>query len=129
MFGMSMTEIVVILLIALIFMGPEKIPEAAKFVGKMMREVRKASNLLRDAVMVEEERPKPIRPKPLTESSSGATDKKTAMRDPDPMIDVRIRRMNPARPVDGVEQVALANAAPQVKHREVYLHVPYDETI
>jgi sec-independent protein translocase protein TatB len=37
-------EILVILLVALIFLGPEKLPEVARQIGKVMGEVRKISN-------------------------------------------------------------------------------------
>lgn len=54
MFGMSMAEIGVILVLALVILGPEKLPEVARTIGKTLREVRKAGNLLRDAIMIEE---------------------------------------------------------------------------
>ena len=56
MFGMSLAEIGIIFLIALVFLGPEKIPELARMLGKTMREVRKAGAMLRDALEFEEER-------------------------------------------------------------------------
>lgn len=54
MFGMSFAEIGVILVLALVLLGPEKLPEVARTAGKALREVRKASNLLRDAIMLED---------------------------------------------------------------------------
>ena len=54
MFGMSMAEIGVILVLALVILGPEKLPEVARTIGKTLREVRKAGNMLRDAIMIEE---------------------------------------------------------------------------
>lgn len=125
MFGMSLTEIMLILLIALVVMGPEKIPEAARFMGKMMREIRKASNLLRDAVALEDDR-SPIRPTALNTASSGGS--ATVVRDPDPTLDVRVAEMRPVLPAD-VSAVELALAAPPETLRQTYLHVPYDETI
>ena len=41
MFGMGMGELVVILIVALLVLGPDKIPDAAKAIGKTMRELRK----------------------------------------------------------------------------------------
>ena len=43
MFGMGFSEIVVILVVALIFLGPEKLPEAAKSISKGIRDLRKQS--------------------------------------------------------------------------------------
>lgn len=55
MFGMSLTEILVILLAALLVLGPERLPDMARTLGKWMREVRRASNLFRDAFMLEDD--------------------------------------------------------------------------
>jgi sec-independent protein translocase protein TatB len=41
MFGMGMGEIMVILVVALLVLGPDKIPEAAKSIGKVIRDLRK----------------------------------------------------------------------------------------
>ena len=55
MFGMSFPEIFVILALALVILGPEKLPDVARTLGKALREMRKAGNTLRDAIMLEEE--------------------------------------------------------------------------
>ena len=44
MFNTSGTELLVILLVALIVLGPEKLPEAARKVGNVMREIRRMSS-------------------------------------------------------------------------------------
>ncbi len=44
MFGLGTWEIALILVAALIFIGPAKLPELAKTVGKGMREMRRAMN-------------------------------------------------------------------------------------
>ena len=41
--GMGSLEILLILVVALIIWGPERIPEIAKTLGKVMRTIRKAS--------------------------------------------------------------------------------------
>ncbi len=43
MFNTSGTELLVILLVALIVLGPEKLPEAARKLGGFMRELRRMS--------------------------------------------------------------------------------------
>ena len=55
MFGMSLAEISVILILALVVLGPEKLPDLARTIGKTLREIRRAGNMLRDAVMLEDE--------------------------------------------------------------------------
>lgn len=48
MFGLGVGEIVVILFIALIFIGPKKLPELARGLGKGMREFQNAARGLGD---------------------------------------------------------------------------------
>lgn len=52
--GIGFSEILIILLITLVVVGPEKIPDVARMIGKGVREVRRASNLFRDMFMLEE---------------------------------------------------------------------------
>jgi sec-independent protein translocase protein TatB len=48
MFGMSGTELIIILVVALILLGPDELPKAARTVGKTLRDIRRASDDLRD---------------------------------------------------------------------------------
>ena len=65
MFGIGMTELLVILVVALIVFGPTKLPDLARSLGRAMHEFRRASNDLRasfnEAV---EPAPPPSRPAP-----------------------------------------------------------------
>ncbi len=47
MFGLGMGEIVIVLVLALILLGPQKLPDAAKQLGKGLREFRKATEDLK----------------------------------------------------------------------------------
>lgn len=62
MFGMGMSEILVILVIALIVIGPKKLPEIAKSLGKAMGEFKRATNDFKESITVTEPPPsyKPI---------------------------------------------------------------------
>ena len=50
MFGMGFSEIVVILVVALIFLGPEKLPGAAKSISKGIRDLRKQTKELQQTI-------------------------------------------------------------------------------
>ena len=47
MFGIGMTELIVIFVIALIVLGPKRLPELARSLGKSLNEFRRASGDLR----------------------------------------------------------------------------------
>lgn len=50
MFGMGMPEILLILAIALIVIGPKKLPDIAKTLGKAMGEFKRATNELKQSI-------------------------------------------------------------------------------
>jgi Tat protein translocase TatB subunit len=47
MFGIGMTELIVIFVIGLVVLGPKRLPELARSLGKSLAEFRRASNELR----------------------------------------------------------------------------------
>lgn len=82
MFGMGGSEILVILIVALLFLGPDKLPDAAKKISKGIREIKKQSRSLQEQIENDEHvggairdlksalrgeelpsKPKPVKPK------------------------------------------------------------------
>ncbi|MFH0729867.1 MAG: twin-arginine translocase TatA/TatE family subunit [Pseudomonadota bacterium] len=53
MFGMGMPEILVILAVALIVIGPKKLPDLAKSLGRAINEFRHATTDLKESLIVD----------------------------------------------------------------------------
>ncbi|HET6147121.1 MAG TPA: twin-arginine translocase TatA/TatE family subunit [Polyangia bacterium] len=60
MFNLGMGEITVILLLALIVLGPKKLPELASGLGKIIRDIRKATNDVKNEIQLDEHIRKPF---------------------------------------------------------------------
>lgn len=50
MFGIGMPEMLIILAVALIFLGPKKLPELAKSLGKALGEFKRATSDLKQSI-------------------------------------------------------------------------------
>ena len=80
MFGIGMPELVVIMVVALIVLGPKRLPEAAKGLGRALREFRHATSSLTEElndaqIMLDEEtreaqRALHAKPKPAASSET-----------------------------------------------------------
>jgi len=55
MFGIGMPEMILILAVALIVIGPKKLPDLAKSLGQALGEFRKATRELKDTIEIESE--------------------------------------------------------------------------
>jgi len=73
MFGIGATELVVILVIALLVFGPNKLPELARSLGRGFGEFRRASYELRQSLMDAAE----PEPPPRTQSARASDTKPT----------------------------------------------------
>lgn len=66
MFGLGTWEIVLVLVLALLVLGPDKLPQVAKTIGRAMREMRRATNDLRMNMELDDLPPRvrPVPPEP-----------------------------------------------------------------
>lgn len=90
MFGMGIGELVVIAIVALLVLGPDKIPEAAQAIGKGLRELRKQTRTVQETLESDEQ------------LSSTVREIKSALRGDDPVPSIKppaagkaISRVNP----------------------------------
>lgn len=97
MFGMGGTEILVILIVALLFLGPDKLPEAAKSISKGIRDLRKQTREFQETIEADERIGGAIR------------DIKSALNGEDPRPRPRPARIAP--PTDAAAAAASAAAA------------------
>ena len=55
MFGIGLPELIVIMIIALVVIGPSKLPDLAKAIGRGMAEFRKATQEIKDSLDLDDE--------------------------------------------------------------------------
>ena len=111
MFGMGFGEIILVCMVVLVVLGPEKIPDVARTLGKTLREVRRATNMLRDAVMIEEQGRNQYRPSPAASASVAPLPHSIALAEIEPYREVLPVTLTPAKLSDTCHTVDLK--APQ----------------
>lgn len=92
--NIGVPELIVVLVIALLVLGPGKLPEVGASLGKTIREFRKASTDLEETVNINQPAPNRLASQPSAPNSLSGTDVATgAARDVTP-------RGTPSDPVD-----------------------------
>jgi Tat protein translocase TatB subunit len=90
MFGIGMPELLLILALALIVLGPKKLPELAKALGKGLAEFRRATDEIKDEFKQMEHE--------IDESSTAATSKN------EPPLEKPAEPAPPTTPPDSTEK-------------------------
>ena len=90
MFGIGVPELILILIVGLIVFGPGKLPEAGRALGKGLREFKKASNALTQALNAE-----PAPQQPQAAAQPAATQPAT---EPPPAQAATAEQEKPAQP-------------------------------
>jgi len=117
MFGLSMTEVVIILGLALLLLGPDQLPSIAKTLGKGMREIRKATDDLKSTFeqemvrLDEPEQPRMLQPVSGDPAAARASALAAASAPPAP-ADPASARAAARRAAAGPDATAAAPAAP-----------------
>ena len=111
MFGLSFGELAIIAILALVLLGPDKLPDAARTFAKGLKEVRKATEDLKDQLGSELSVVNDVQ-KTVTGALEKALD---ASRDTSPAVPLAPRSPPPAASVEnvpGLEAALVEPAAP-----------------
>ncbi|MCB9729928.1 MAG: twin-arginine translocase TatA/TatE family subunit [Deltaproteobacteria bacterium] len=116
MFGLGTWELALILVAALIFIGPNKLPDLARNLGKGVREMRRAmagfEREVQEASRLEDE-PSPPAKADKAAASAGGAPGGTGAASGEPGPDGRVGRAAPHAPV-----APTANAAPDAESKD-----------
>lgn len=127
MFGLSFMEISVILIVALIFLGPKKLPELAKSLGKGIREFRSATEDFKSTIDQEISAPDSKRELPTPKAPAGPTasaDEVEAEVVPAPAAEAKTEEVDSATPSPPESVAGSEEAAPETKPADAIVNAP-----
>jgi TatA/E family protein of Tat protein translocase len=98
MFGIGMTELLIILAVALLVIGPKKLPELARSLGKGLAEFRRASTEMRREFLEVADEVRIDPPSQQTPEQSESEPKSESKPDPAPESESESERADKAKP-------------------------------
>ena len=122
--SLGSTELLFILVVALIFFGPRKLPQLARSMGKSMAEFRKASEDFkrtweREVALESAREPDPTFEETQSTASLEQTENHILPEPANP--DHVIARQNPYQPIAAAEEVPAANDQPEPMRKHDWL--------
>ena len=123
--SLGSTELLFILVVALIFFGPRKLPQLARSMGKSMAEFRKASEDFKRTwereVALESTQEPDNSTLEETQSTAGAEQTENHILPEPANPDHVIARQNPYQPIAAAEEVPTANDQPEPVRKHDWL--------
>jgi Tat protein translocase TatB subunit len=123
--SLGSTELLFILVVALIFFGPRKLPQLARSMGKSMAEFRKASEDFKRTwereVQIESAREPDNSTFEETQSTAGVEQTENHILPEPANPDHVIARQNPYQPIAAAEEVPAANEQPEPMRKHDWL--------
>mgnify|MGYP002624859380 CR=1 FL=1 len=98
MFGIGPQELIVILVVALLVLGPKRLPEIARSLGKSLAEFRRASSDLRQSLSLDDDPPRRTTPTRAPQQAALAAPKPDASASDDPAEGRSIAPPEPTAP-------------------------------
>ena len=129
MFGIGFPELILIMAVALIVVGPDKLPELAKSLGKGIAELKKAASSLKDSLNEDDDIKTPVwdqqdaekHPKELLDAYKGLPEEALAdnfetVNPQESYPTAATEEINPAKPEESGEESKPNSAAEGISH-------------